>query len=488
VQHFMIFSMISSTHSNWQTIMMQIREQSRQIITLINVVSQLVSFIAKFKRKLIVMFSFNEDFPFTNIQRVSSKRVVKFTKRAQIIRIEVVKIKKAKIHERSIEFLISLNFETTYLVQRDALFVNKHVSSQSDYFDSFINVFSFTNFNFSNQSFSESIVVDARNFFHDFVFVSAFVFVFVFIFGTTFISMHQWLSRNMFLIDNHSITTIIFNIFDTSLSTSFIDFVSTFFNKNLFTQITTIILQKFFERARREARQQVRNVYPYDLVINQIVRSFFSETLLAKSSHLLFYLLTTINIQTSILTIREIKQKRDIDKSRDRSRENDVEREIQRTWIFFSLRSSSAINLETTIISRKLSILQYNVHKFKDLVMTSFLRDSTIKRFDIIAVQESWINVYANITHHSLKNNHFLFYSNSIEIKKNLVWVCIFVIKRIFINDLKYVFRLKDVMIVQIRLHESHYLHLHNVYNESNILSFFVLHNLRFALKSLSNE
>ncbi len=121
--------------------------------------------------------------------------------------------------------------------------------------------------------------------------------------------------------------------------------------------------------------------------------------------------------------------------------------------------------------------------------MTSFLRDSTVKKFDIIAIQESWINVYANIIHHSLKDSHFLFYSNQIEMKKNLIRICIFVIKRIFINDLKYLFRFENVMIVQTRLHESHYLHLHNVYNESNILSFFVLQNLRFALlKSLSNE
>jgi hypothetical protein len=121
-------------------------------------------------------------------------------------------------------------------------------------------------------------------------------------------------------------------------------------------------------------------------------------------------------------------------------------------------------------------------------MMTSFLRDSTIKKFDIIAVQKSWINAYANITHHSLKDNHFLFYLNQIETKKNLVRVCTFVIKRIFIDDLKYLFRSKNVMIVQIHLHESHYLHLHNVYNESNILSFFALQNLRSVLKSSLNE
>jgi hypothetical protein len=142
-----------------------------------------------------------------------------------------------------------------------------------------------------------------------------------------------------------------------------------------------------------------------------------------------------------------------------------------------------------TSISRKLSILQYNVHKFKNIMMISFLRDFMIKKFDIIIVQESWINAYTNITHHLLKDSHFLFYSDSIEMKKNLVRVCMFVIKRIFIDDLKYLFQSKNVMIVQIRLHEIHYLHLHNVYNESNILSSFALQNLRFVLlKSSLNE
>jgi hypothetical protein len=116
------------------------REQSRQIIILFNVVSQFAS-ITKSKRKLIVMFS-SEDFIITNFQRISSKKVVKLTKRAQIIRIETIKIKKAKIHEKSIEFLFFLNFETTRFEQKDALFVNKHVSSQSNRVDSIINVLS----------------------------------------------------------------------------------------------------------------------------------------------------------------------------------------------------------------------------------------------------------------------------------------------------------------------------------------------------------
>jgi hypothetical protein len=147
-------------------------------------------------------------------------------------------------------------------------------------------------------------------------------------------------------------------------------------------------------------------------------------------------------------------------------------------------------NFRTTSINRKLSILQYNFHKSKDLMMTSFLRDSTIKKFDIIIIQKSWINAYANTTHHFLKNSHILIYSRSIEMKKNLIRICIFVIKRIFIDDLKFTFRSKKIMIAQIRMHETHYLHLHNVYNESDTLSFSALRNLRFALTSSlsSNE
>ncbi len=133
----------------------------------------------------------------------------------------------------------------------------------------------------------------------------------------------------MFLIDNHSIAVIIFNISDTSLSSSFFDSISSFFSENLLSQITTITLQKFFERARREARQQVRNVYSYDLVINQIIKSFYSVSTKV-SSHLLLYLSQTTSIQTLTSTTREIKQRRDVDRSRDRLRESDIEREILR--------------------------------------------------------------------------------------------------------------------------------------------------------------
>jgi hypothetical protein len=168
--------------------MTQMKKQSRQIIILFNVVSQLVSSITKFKRKLIVMFS-SEDLTFTNSQRASNKRIVKLTKRIQIIRIETIKIKRTKIHDKSIEFLISLNFETTHIEQKIALFVNKHVSFQSNHFDSFINVFNIANFSISNQNSFELHVVTKSEIIYDFV--DVFLFVFISIFEIELNAAHQ---------------------------------------------------------------------------------------------------------------------------------------------------------------------------------------------------------------------------------------------------------------------------------------------------------
>jgi hypothetical protein len=151
------------------------------------------------------------------------------------------------------------------------------------------------------------------------------------------------LSWNAALIDNHSIIAIVFNIFDTSLSSSTIDSVL-FSNENLFFQITTITLQNFFDRARREIRQQVKNVYSYDSIINQIVRSFYNEAFSTRSSHLLFYLFTIVNIQISTSTIKEFKQRQKIDKSRNRLRKNDIDKKISRSWIFSRSSSRRSLN------------------------------------------------------------------------------------------------------------------------------------------------
>jgi hypothetical protein len=83
-----------------------------------------------------------------------------------------------------------------------------------------------------------------------------------------------------------------------------------------------------------------------------------------------------------------------------------------------------------------------------------------------------------------MKDNHILVYSNFKEVVKEKIRVCVFVIKRIALINLNFFFRFENLIIVRIRLlvEKNHYLHVHNLYNESNTSSSFALIDLRRAL------
>ncbi len=57
-----------------------------------------------------------------------------------------------------------------------------------------------------------------------------------------------------------------------------------------------------------------------------------------------------------------------------------------------------------------LKILQYNVHKSKDIVMALLLRDLHIKSYDILAIQEPSRNNFTPTTYHPLKDSFRLYY------------------------------------------------------------------------------
>jgi hypothetical protein len=152
-------------------------------------------------------------------------------------------------------------------------------------------------------------------------------------------------------------------------------------------------------------------------------------------------------------------------------------------FFFFFRHFSSDKHQQKTIYS---AVQCAQVQEYSDDFISTRFSDQEIWHYNRSRIMNQRIyEHYASF----FERQSFFVLCRSIEMKKNLIRVCMFVTKRIFIDDLKYLFRSKNVMIVQIRLHEIHYLHLHNVYNESNILSFFALQNLRLALlKSSLNE
>ena len=119
--------------------------------------------------------------------------------------------------------------------------------------------------------------------------------------------------------------------------------------------------------------------------------------------------------------------------------------------------------------------------------MTSCLRNSLIKKFDILTIQESWKNIHTKITHHFLKDTFQLIYSDSKKINENVIKVCFFVNKRISIIDLNYSFKSENLITLQIKLiedsNDEHYIQIHNLYNESNIRSCTSLTELQMFLK-----
>lgn len=69
--------------------------------------------------------------------------------------------------------------------------------------------------------------------------------------------------------------------------------------------------------------------------------------------------------------------------------------------------------------------------------MASCLGDPVVKKFDILAIQEPWLNVYTATIHHPIKNTFRLIYSDPEEVNKGTVRVCFFFSKPIPMADLK---------------------------------------------------
>jgi ribonuclease HI len=117
-----------------------------------------------------------------------------------------------------------------------------------------------------------------------------------------------------------------------------------------------------------------------------------------------------------------------------------------------------------------LHILQYNMHKAKDTVMATFLRDPKVLKATIIAAQEPWRNNLSDTTHQPAAATHQLLYPKSSEYDdKGPPRVALFVAKSVDPDIWSHTVVSRDYQILSIRYHrgnDARVLYLHNIYNE----------------------
>jgi ribonuclease HI len=77
-----------------------------------------------------------------------------------------------------------------------------------------------------------------------------------------------------------------------------------------------------------------------------------------------------------------------------------------------------------------LTIIQYNTHRSRDVVMADFLAKPGVIQADIIAVQEPWENPYNDTTYHPLKQTHELLFPSSLETGSR-ARVCLYISKNL---------------------------------------------------------
>ena len=114
-----------------------------------------------------------------------------------------------------------------------------------------------------------------------------------------------------------------------------------------------------------------------------------------------------------------------------------------------------------------LSILQYNVHKSRDTVMATLLRDPRVLEYDILAIQEPWRNPYVATTHHPARQAFHLCYPEATS--ERPARVCFFINKRLDQSKWRFQERTGDVCSIIFNLSEDNtekrQLALHNIYN-----------------------
>ena len=134
-----------------------------------------------------------------------------------------------------------------------------------------------------------------------------------------------------------------------------------------------------------------------------------------------------------------------------------------------------------------LSILQYNVRKSRDIVMPTLLRDPKIVDFDILAIQEPWVNPFMDTTHHPAKDLFHLCYPQAEG--ESSARVCMFINKRLDHTKWQFESHNRHFCTVTIDLgreDQAAEIKIHNVYNPNHTVENrqSVLSQLRRVLES----
>jgi exonuclease III len=115
----------------------------------------------------------------------------------------------------------------------------------------------------------------------------------------------------------------------------------------------------------------------------------------------------------------------------------------------------------------KPNILQYNVHKSRDMVMASKLRDPRVHEYDILAIQEPWRNAVAVTTHHPAKQVFHLCFPA--EEEAGPAWVCFFINKGLDYRKWQFKEHSRDICSLTMEFgddrQEGQHLTIHNIYN-----------------------
>ena len=109
-----------------------------------------------------------------------------------------------------------------------------------------------------------------------------------------------------------------------------------------------------------------------------------------------------------------------------------------------------------------LRILQYNVRRSKDVVMAPLLRDPTILDYDVIAIQEPWIDSYTYTSHNPITNTFVLWLPKS---GNKPPKVAFYTNKRLDHSCISFTSHSNNLATITIS-YEGSQLHIHNTYNQ----------------------